>query len=121
MILAERDQTLPVAVADFRAKVLLYLQAANALKEYDTVPELRAFLDGEVLDGMAALGYPRGLTRVVLFYRQPRAVIEVAERMLPGMAFEAHRAPGCWQRFGPHLEDLRMWAVRLEPEWTAKP
>jgi hypothetical protein len=117
MILAEREPTLPRVVEQRRTEVLHYLRAANAIKEYDTVRELTAFLESEVLDGMARLGMPRGLTRVLLFYRNPKAIVEVSNRMLPGMAFDAFQAPQCWRHFGPRLKELEMWARRIEPQW----
>lgn len=76
--------------------------------------ELAGFLD-QLLAELVAVDVPRGLQRVLLFYRTPKAVETVAQRMLPGGLFLAFRTPACWTELGRKLPELRAWAERIEP------
>ncbi len=118
MILVEAEPIMPAAVEDAKTKVLAAFTTMHALQVFHSVEELAAFLDDEVLDGLAEAGFPRALCRVILFYRTPQAAQEVAKRMQPGGAFYAWQAPGCWlvlwERHGTQLRD---WARRAEPNW----
>jgi hypothetical protein len=60
---------------------------------------------------------PRFLSRVVLFTKQPNAILEVSKRMAPGGAFTVYRIPGCWRQLARKLPELRRAAQRIEPGW----
>lgn len=117
MILLERDIPLPTAVETCKAQVLHLLQVQHRIHEFDGSADLAAFLD-ETLDGLVAAGAPRGLTRVILFYRNPRAVTVVAGRLVHGAAFHAFVMPGCWMQLGRNLTELKAWARQAEPAWV---
>lgn len=118
MILLERDIALPVTVEVTKAQVLHVLRVQHRVQEFDGVADLTRFLDEEVLDGLVAAGAPRGLTRAILFYRNPNTVAVVATRMVPGGAFHAFGMPGCWMQLGKNLDTLAAWAKRAEPAWV---
>lgn len=120
MILVEVEPTLPVAVESVRAQVLVCLQAMHKLREFSTRVELAGFLD-DVLDEVVAMDAPRGLSRVLLFYRNPAVVAEVEQRLLPGATFLAFRSPACWAELGAKLPELRRWAQRFEPNFPTMP
>lgn len=120
MILIEREPTLPASVETVKAQVLLTLRANHALQEFDSIGDLVPFLD-QLLTEIQGVGAPRGLTRVVLFYRNGAALEAVRQRMLTGGSLQAFRCPACWPIFAPKLPELRAWAERLEPGWTTTP
>lgn len=118
MILAEREPVLPVTVESMKVQVLHCLRAMHHQMEYDTVQELTAFLD-DGLEQLVAAGYSRALSRIVLFYRNDRAVREVAQRLAPGAQFLAFHAPECWGELSKRLPELQHMAMRIEPDWAA--
>jgi len=120
MILLEVEPALPGAVETNKAQVLTALQTMHAVGHYATVGELAAFLDN-LLEELTDAGVPRGLTRVLLFYRTPRAIEEVQQRLVPGGTFLAFKAPACWQRLGARLPELRAWAREIEPGFDDLP
>lgn len=120
MILTEREPALPSVVESVKAQVLLALRANHAVQEFDSAGDLAAWLD-QLLDELVAAGAPRGLTRVLLFYRSQAAVAEVQKRMLPGASLQAFPAPSCWRAFGQKLPELQAWANRVEPGWCSTP
>lgn len=120
MILLEREPALPAVVETNKAQVILCLRSLHAIQDFDTVRELDDGLD-QVLDELAVAGAPRGLSRILLFYRTPAAITAVAKRMLPGGQFLAFQAPACWQQMAAKLPELRAWAERAEPGWTTQP
>lgn len=114
MILVELEPALPAVMEAAKAQVLTCLAAGHRVKVFDGKGDLEAFLD-EVLDGLVAIGAPRGLTRILLFHRTPAAAEVVARRMLPGGVLRAWQQPRCWNDLAGKVPDLRAWAMRAEP------
>lgn len=114
MILLEQEPALPAGVEVTKTQVLLCLQTMHKQQEFVTPGELGRFLD-TLLDELDAVAVPRGLTRVILFWRSKAAVDVVRARMLPGHDLHAFQAPGCWLQMGRSLPDLRAWARRIDP------
>jgi hypothetical protein len=119
MILVERDGPLPAAVEEVKAQVLLALQAMHAIREFEDRTDLARFLD-DVLDGMAGMDVPRGLTRVILFFRSGWAHSEVKGRMLVGANLVEFTTPGCWMQLGKKLPTLTAWVRKIEPDWMTQ-
>lgn len=116
MILLERDIELPAAVESVKAQVLHVLRANHRVQEFDGLADLSDFLDG-LLDELVEAGAPRGLTRVLLFHRNPNVLAAVASRLMPGAAFHVFRMPACWMQLGRNLPELIAWAKQAEPAW----
>jgi hypothetical protein len=120
VILIEAEPALPAAVESIKAKTLITLGAMHPRQEYDTVAALSKFLDDLLNELRGIQGAPPGLTRVLLFYRDKRAVQEVAARLMPGGTFLAFQMPGCWVKvFKPKLPHLLEWARSIEPGYVA--
>jgi len=120
MILVEMEPALPAVVDTAKAQVLTCLGAMHRVKDFTGRRELAAFLD-EVLDGLVAVGAPRGLTRVLIFHRTPGITDEVAKRLVPGGVLRSWQAPGCWLDLAQQLPDLRAWAARIDPQFENTP
>jgi hypothetical protein len=118
MILVEKDPLTSPHVEEVRAKVLTCLRVSHELFEFDAVSELVAYLE-HGLDEMVIAGYPRKLTRIVLFYRTPAALRAVVDRMHPTGELVAAVAPQCWMVFNRRMKELITNARRIEPAWIA--
>ena len=118
MILLEQEPALPAHVEASKVQVLLCLQTMHKQQEFLGATELAGFLD-HLLDELAAVDMPRGLTRVILFWRTPQAVDLVNARMRPGHTAQAFKAPACWLQMARSLPELQAWASRIEPGFMA--
>jgi hypothetical protein len=56
---------------------------------------------------------PRALSRCILFYRNPRAMAIVSERMCPGFDPVLYRQPDCWLELAGRLPAIRQYARLL--------
>lgn len=56
---------------------------------------------------------PRKLSRCILFYRHPRAMAAVSERMCPGFEPVLFRQPDCWLELAGNLDAIREYARLL--------
>ena len=116
MILAEREPTLPVVIERVRTRALTCLRVTHGLFEFDTAQELAAYLD-EGLDQLERAGYPRGLSRVILFYKQRRSLEVATARLHTTGRLISIQAPGCWKIFAHRMKELEKLALQWEPEW----
>lgn len=120
MIFIEREPKLPSAVETAKVRILAAFKTMHMVHTFDTVKELEAFLE-QGLDELKAAGYPRALSRVVLFARSKEAAAVVAQRMVPGGAFYFWESPGCWlPLWKKHGSNLTEWAKRAEPDFSAE-
>jgi hypothetical protein len=102
MILIE-DHTVPPEFAeDYSLVMRVMSKTSHGVHRFSSVEALEAFLEAG-LDQLSAAGFPRGLRRIVLFYRDFPAVVAVAQRMLPGFEFEAWPLPDAWPQLAEQL------------------
>ena len=115
-------------VARARLAVLETLVPMHLIRPYDSIDDLRAFLDAGLEDIRKAIigeqcpaNTPIALTRCWLFYADPAAVEVVGVRMAPAKfqretGFEKWPIPDGWFGFYKQIEALRVQARRYDPQ-----
>ncbi len=106
MILVENITHAETDTARAEHEVLSLLSKHHSVMRYTSIDALEAYLE-RGLDELVAFGQPRGLLRVVLFYRHPRAIDAVSRRMLPGRDALIYRVPEAWLEFYGRIDRLR--------------
>lgn len=114
MILMELEAPLPAALEAVKAQTLVALGRMHSLHVYDTPGTLRDYLDTNLAQLRLVAPDVPGLTRVILFYRDPKALAVVEERMMPAGDLKAFLMPGCWPGFSQRLTELKAAAARFE-------
>lgn len=113
---------------DARLAVLETLVPMHLIRPYDSIDDLRAFLDAgledirkAILGGQCPANTPVALTRCWLFYADPAAVEVVSVRMAPAAfqretGFEKWQVPDGWLWFYQQIGALRAHARRYDPQ-----
>lgn len=121
-----KDEAPDAALA--RLAVLEALAPMHLIRPYDSLDDLRAFLDAGLEDIRKAIigeqcpaDTPVALTRCWLFYADPAAIEVVGVRMAPAKfqrdtGFERWAVPSGWLWFYEQIAALRVQARRYDPQ-----